>query len=872
MELSKKSELTVGSASYVINTELAGENSQSIRTQVVSNDGSIAFETSQDISSLRPIFQNSQQVFARLEAQHQNVVKELQEGRLGDSKPASVNEAVSTPAQETDALEHAVSLLGSGNFEKATAALRAVLATYPNCSEARELLEVAYKASSGTRLPIDTDEALRRGTAAFAAGRQRDAIEAWKQCLIEEPGNRLLQLLVMLATTWSAERRQHYANEVLSAGSDSLSAGRPAEAQALLLIAQTVEGGLTGQGTGPPPPPRPAPESAFASDPDAPETQEIEANLESLVLDATETDAVTSEPAPSAASPGIQDASTIVKPPSFLEVEAPENAAEPPITASASPAPPSPPPVKDGPTVAPPPSAAASSPPSEDRKPETMTEEEAKTSPPPPPRPAVRRPMGRARSRSAPWPWIAAGVAGVAVIALVAVWLLSGDGTVPGNRLEQAASYVGSGQYGQAIAAYDGMIHEFGDHAEIYLGRGRAKVASGDTEGGLDDLRRARDLDPDAPAISEEIGDVYYSSGNYPQAIDFYENAFANGGGSAEGRYRLAASYVQQDDGDAALEHLRVAIGKDPQHGEAQFLYGVLLNDRARFEEAESAFRSAEPHVEGGSDYLAELAISLLGQEKLDEAEEVAHTFLRNYPSDARAHSVLGEVFLIRRQYEQARAELIQALRTDPNEPRAQIALGRTWLAIGKTQSDPSDLAKARQVLTNASGVHEGQRLLALGQVSLAEGDLDTAQRLLQQSLGHGAPPLPVHLALAESKARGDDLVGAAEELQRAAGLAPDDPAISLSLAIAYSRLDDADRAAELFLKSIQGVGLVSPPGPDAGPVMLPAPHLPLPERFDINRAIRNAHRAVLAEREDDPAASELRTLAESTTFVLGTS
>ena len=59
------------------------------------------------------------------------------------------------------------------DFEKATAALRAVLETYPNCSEARELLEVAYKAASGTGLPVDLGEALKRGTEAFAAGRQR---------------------------------------------------------------------------------------------------------------------------------------------------------------------------------------------------------------------------------------------------------------------------------------------------------------------------------------------------------------------------------------------------------------------------------------------------------------------------------------------------------------------------------------------------------------------------------------------------------------------------------------------------------------------------------------------------------------------------
>ena len=478
--------------------------------------------------------------------------------------------------------------------------------------------------------------------------------------------------------------------------------------------------------------------------------------------------------------------------------------------------------------------------------------------------------MTRAKSASVPWPLIGGGVAALLVIitGIAVTWFLGGS-AVPQDRLDQAANFVGNGEYVQAITAYDELIREFGDHAETYLGRGRARVASGDTEGGLGDLRRARDLAPDTTAVAEEIGDVYYSSGNYLEAIENYREAFASSPGSAEGRYRLAASFVERDNGDAALEHLRAAITADPKHGEAQFLYGDLLNERARFVEAEGALRAAEPHVEAGSDFLSELTIALLGQEKLDEAEEVARTFLRSYPSDARAHSLLGEVYLSRRQYEYARAQLIRALRTDRNEPRAQIALGRTWLAIGKTRGDRGDLAKARQVLTSATGVHEGQRLLALGQVSLAEGDLEGAERLLRQSLEHGAAELPVHLALAESKVRGEDLVGAAEEMQRASALAPEDPAISLSLAIAYSQLDEADRAAEQFLKSIQGIGLVTPPGPDAGPVMLPAPYIPLPERFDVNRAIRDAYQQVLKTRENDPSATELQTLAESTTFVL---
>jgi tetratricopeptide (TPR) repeat protein len=465
---------------------------------------------------------------------------------------------------------------------------------------------------------------------------------------------------------------------------------------------------------------------------------------------------------------------------------------------------------------------------------------------------------------------IGAAAGALVILATAAFWLLSGSKTVSPAELERAASLVSSGQYPQAIAAYDGILSEFGGSAAIYLGRGRAKLASGNTAGGVADLEQAHTLDPQSTAIAEELGDVLYSQGNFPAAIGYYEKAFAGGAGSVEGRYRAAVSLVREGRTDDALEHLSAAIARNPAHGEAQFLYGQLLNSRGRYAEAEKSLRSAEPNVAAGGDYLNQLAIALLEQNKLEQAEETAQNFLRAYPADARARSLLGEIYLTRKQYEPARAQLIQALRTDPNEPRAQIALGRTWLAIGKARNDAQDLAKAKQVLATAQGVDEGRRLLALGQVALAEGKLEDAGSLLQQATERGAPELPVHLTLAETRWKAKDLVGAAEELQRAAALAPGDPAVSLSLAITYFQLKDTTRAADQFLKAIQGVGLVTPPGEGSGPVVFPDPHVPLPDRFNVNRAIKDSVEAVLKDLPEDPTATQLKSLSESTTFLVG--
>ena len=156
---------------------------------------------------------------------------------------------------------------------------------------------------------------------------------------------------------------------------------------------------------------------------------------------------------------------------------------------------------------------------------------------------------------------------------------------------------------------------------------------------------------------------------------------------------------VQLERQDEAVPHLEAALSLDASHGEARYLYGTLLNSIGRFAEAEKEIRGAKASFDPGADYFVELGLALLGQGKLDGAEEIAREFARYNPDDARAHTLLGEVYLERRRFEAARQELITALQTNAEQPRAQLALGRVWLAIGRSKRDRGDLAKARQML-----------------------------------------------------------------------------------------------------------------------------------------------------------------------------
>ncbi|HEY7698889.1 MAG TPA: tetratricopeptide repeat protein, partial [Vicinamibacteria bacterium] len=439
-----------------------------------------------------------------------------------------------------------------------------------------------------------------------------------------------------------------------------------------------------------------------------------------------------------------------------------------------------------------------------------------------------------------------------------------------GKEVERAASLAATGQFRQAIVVYDQVLARGQFQTAAYLGRGRARLAAGEAEAGLSDLARAAELAPDSVDILQELADGLYSRGRFEDAVEYYDRTIALGRDSADVRYRLAASLVQLNRAEEALSHLEAAIARETSHGEARYLYGKLLNDSGRYAEAEKEIRGARARFDPGVDYFVELGIALLEQGKLDGAEELARQLERQDPSDARAHTLLGEVYLGRQRLEASRDELILALQTNSEQPRAHLALARVWLALGQTNKDPGELLKARQILEEEHGIPESKRLLALGEVSFAEGNPEGAIELLEQALARGCERLPAQLRLAEARFAAGDLSGAAEELEAADILAPGDAAIALSLGLIHSQRKDFPFASKEYLKALHRVGLTEPVQENSGPVILPAPYLALPPRFDVDRVIRDSYRRALAENEDDEIAAALKGIAESTSFLIG--
>ncbi len=883
MSVGRTTDLTVGSEQYSISTELSGGTDPVIETLILRR-GEVVSRTTADAQDLRPIFQHGDELVRRIDAQHESVLTKLKRGELVAVSDRTT--VVFTAPEER--LRTALSFFRSRAYQEAARELEEVLKFDPDFREAREIAAVVEAARRGEMAPpANASERIRAGAEAYADGRPHLAIEHWKGGVLSDPANRLFPLLVFIAASGasakSIERKKRYLEELLATGQQYLEQNRPDDAYALFLIAQTAEaGGPAGEG------PASAPRTAEWEVPDdstvTAESKPVAAAGAASVTGVEDETVLDLDIPPARPARATETLAGVPLPDFSLEAETASTAEpasfsfqetvldEAPAETPANPEPPAvtvnserveelfgqsvpPPPPPKGTLNAPSAEATKAAAPAK-----TLTDTRRFA-----PRPvAVRSPMRRSSGTPA---WLLyGGLAAGLVLLVVAALVFFGRGGAPGagERLADADGLLSAGQYQRAAAEYSRLLAEQSDLAPAYRGRGRARLSAGEVGEGLADLSRAAELSG-SPDVIEELAGALFDRGRFEEAAARYQNAIKKGGDNGEARYHLAASLYQLGRTSEALPHLEAALAKDAKLGEARFLYGKLLNLHSRYAEAEQEIRKAEGSLPMRGELYAELGVALLEQGKVEPAEIVARDFARFDGNDARSHSLLGEVFLRKKQLEPAREELIKALTLNPVEPRAQIALGRTWLALG-------DGAKARQILAGAKGVPEGERLLVLGQVTLAEGKTEEAIRSLEQALATGVKPLPVRLALAGARYSVKDFAGAAGELEQAVGLAPSDPAIPLSLALVYSDLKDATKASQQFLEALKTAGLSAGGAGANGPVVLPAPYVPLPPRFDLTRLLRATYTKALATNAEDASALALKTLAESSSFVIGQS
>ena len=193
-------------------------------------------------------------------------------------------------------------------------------------------------------------------------------------------------------------------------------------------------------------------------------------------------------------------------------------------------------------------------------------------------------------------------------------------------------------------------------------------------------------------------------------------------------------------------------------------------------------------------------AASLVGSNRLDEAERQLNQLLRESPEEARALNLLGALRAKQGRLDEVEALFTRALRGDARLVGAHMNLA--YLHLLRREPEKS-AARLREVLRlEPANAEAAQRLAWL---LLSQNRFDECIALVA-SLKETQPPSAPLLALAgDAYLKKGDRAAALASFKKAAELNPSEPSYHFSIGSAWLRyppdVDEAERAFRQFLK-----------------------------------------------------------------------
>lgn len=162
------------------------------------------------------------------------------------------------------------------------------------------------------------------------------------------------------------------------------------------------------------------------------------------------------------------------------------------------------------------------------------------------------------------------------------------------KRWEQARKDLAQGKAGEAKSAFEELLKEYPNEADLHLFLGMAKLRLRDPQGAVLAAKRAIAINPqhiDARTflawIELEVrGDADAAIGEYQKIIELHPelpHAYSN----------LAVAYKRKGDLDRALANLGKALERKPEYAAALTTRGGILAEQGKWAEARRDFEAA---------------------------------------------------------------------------------------------------------------------------------------------------------------------------------------------------------------------------------------------------------------------------------------
>lgn len=159
--------------------------------------------------------------------------------------------------------------------------------------------------------------------------------------------------------------------------------------------------------------------------------------------------------------------------------------------------------------------------------------------------------------------------------------------------LKESRLYCQSGRQEEAKLIYQDLLKSIPFHPEVLGNLGTIELKSGNTELGIELLKKSISVDPTQCNFLNNLGNGLLDLVNPHEAFFYFETALKINPSSSELLYNKARALKLLNRNEDAIEALKSSIQCNPKNYLAYMNLGFLLNEQGQFQEAIKSYNSA---------------------------------------------------------------------------------------------------------------------------------------------------------------------------------------------------------------------------------------------------------------------------------------